>query len=861
MMPIEYPPPRLDVAANMQATCGDVEPITMGVPFPKGRSFVARDLELVDSDGRIRAVQAKVLDSWSDGSIRWALLDCQTGPADGATPHFGVRVRADDLTQQSGPLVTIAEREGHIEVDTRAARFVLPRTGTRLIDRVVGRHGAPLSDHATLEIESSDGVKEDVRITNLSIEEAGALRSAIRIQGHIGSARKRPLLEVDARLHFFAGLASIRFEVTVRNPRKATHRGGFWDLGDEGSVYVKDLSFRVGFEGTSGPTRVRCSAETDAPWEEFDDTFELYQDSSGGENWRSENHVTRRGEIAVRFRGYQLKCRNKARRAFRATPIVSMARGSSCATLTMPQFWQNFPKSIDVQDNHLYLRLFPRQCSDLHELQGGEQKTHTFFASFGDALTEAPPMTWTRTARLVRATPHSDRDAGMVPFPTSHAEQQSDAYLKLVNTAIDNTIGFASKREIIDEYGWRHFGDIYADHEAVGAPAAPPLISHYNNQYDAIAGFAYQFLRTGDRRWWSLMCELADHVIDIDVYHTALDKSAYNHGLFWHTNHYLPAGTATHRCYSRSSGGNGGGPSAEHNYTTGLMLHYFLTGDTRSRDTAVDLARFVVDIDDGAQTPFRWLARGETGLATASGSMTYHGPGRAAGNSLNALLDGHRLTGDSALLDKADAIIKRVVHPEDDIDALDLLDAERRWFYTVFLQSLAKYLDYKDERGLIDATYFYASASLLHYARWMAEHEYPYLDKPEILEYPNETWAAQDMRKSEVFLAAAKYADSRERERFLERAHFFFHYSVTKLSTMPTATLARPIVLLLRHSAVHEYFAHRTQTLAPQPATHVKHCGMPQPFVPQKIVAMERAKRLVYALGTAMAGALTWWLL
>ena len=38
--------------------------------------------------------------------------------------------------------------------------------------------------------------------------------------------------------------------------------------------------------------------------------------------------------------------------------------------------------------------------------------------------------------------------------------------------------------------------------------------------------------------------------------------------------------------------------------------------------------------------------------------------------------------------------------------------------------------------------YAYGRASLLHYARWMADNEYPYLDKPEILEYPNETWAA-----------------------------------------------------------------------------------------------------------------------
>ena len=66
-------------------------------------------------------------------------------------------------------------------------------------------------------------------------------------------------------------------------------------------------------------------------------------------------------------------------------------------------------------------------------------------------------------------------------------------------------------------------------------------MSHYNNQYDAIAGFATRFLQTGDHRWWTLADELAAHVTDIDLYHTTEDRAAYNGGYFWHTQHYLPA--------------------------------------------------------------------------------------------------------------------------------------------------------------------------------------------------------------------------------------------------------------------------------------------------------------------------------
>ncbi len=47
----------------------------------------------------------------------------------------------------------------------------------------------------------------------------------------------------------------------------------------------------------------------------------------------------------------------------------------------------------------------------------------------------------------------------------------------------------------------------------------------------------------------------------------------------------------------------------------------------------------------------------------------------------------------------------------------------------MFLQSLGKYLDYKVELKQLDSTYAYARASLLHYARWMAEHEVPTLSR------------------------------------------------------------------------------------------------------------------------------------
>jgi hypothetical protein len=427
-----------------------------------------------------------------------------------------------------------------------------------------------------------------------------------------------------------------------------------------------------------------------------------------------------------------------------------------------------------------------------------------------------------------------------VPYLVPAAEDPNREYVALVSQAVEGKHAFATKRETIDEYGWRHFGDLYADHEAVRHNGPAPLVSHYNNQYDAVAGLTCQFFRSGDLRWLEIADDLADHVIDVDVYHTLDDKPAYNRGLFWHTYHYTDADLAAHRTYPRRGGGAGGGPSAEHNYSTGLMLRYFLSGDGRARDTAVDLGRWVIDMDDGGLTPLRWIASVPTGLASATGTRDYHGPGRGSGNSIVVLLNAYRLTGERQFLSKAEALLRRCVHPSDDIAGLNLLDAERRWYYTVFFQAVGRYLDAKIEMGELDGMYAYGREALLHYARWMAAHEYPYLEKPEILEFPTETWVAQDMRKSEVFKYALKHAASGERETLAERAKFFFEYSVRTLCAMDSRGLTRPVVLLLSNGYMQAFFERAPGISAPAPIDPAAGFGSPGRFVPQRTVAMRR---------------------
>lgn len=851
-MPVIRIPLRVQMKAGVDAIERVGEPVRFGVPLPAG---AVRDVEgwILEQSARRSPVQARALDYWPDGSIRWMLVDTVWSGSPAA--HAGDLVCGGESALSDRPRLAVTSSSPRVTVDTGVATVVFDAGGAFPFASVAAGRETRYGGQSGVRVTGDDGRPVDVHVTRLTVESTGPQRAVVFVEGACAGAALADL-RCDARVELFAGLAAMRVQCTVRNERAARHPGNFWDLGDAGSLRLKDVSWHLSSATTLASWRV--SLDRAMLLTAIDSPIELYQDSSGGENWASTNHWNRDRTVPASFRGYRLRHGGAVTTGLRATPILDAPPG---LTVADPYFWQNCPTAIDAAPDGAVIHWFPGQYADLHELQGGEQKTREVFVSFGeDHVTPAAPLAWARSPALVSAAPEWIVASGAVDF----LAPLEPRHASLVQTAIDGPDSFEAKREVVDEYGWRHFGDVYGDHEAIGHTGPTPLTSHYNNQYDPIAGFALQFMRTGDARWWHAMSELAAHVVDIDIYHTDRDKAAYSGGLFWHTYHYGDADTSTHRTYPKRNTGTvfGGGPSADHNYPTGLMLHYFLTGNEASKQAAVGLAAYVLRIDDGRLSHFRWLSRADTGNAHFT-TPDFFGPARSSGNSLNAVVDGHRLTGDAAFIRKADQLVIRVVHPKDDLFRNRLDEPEYRWFYLMYLQSLGKYLTYKASLGQHDGAYAQGRASLLHYARWMAEHEYPYLDRPEKLDYPTETWAAQDIRKSDVFFFAAAHADPAERSRFFERGRFFHERSIDTLLESPTRALARPVIVLLTSGFLRVWAeAHAAFTL---PAAEVPvPLAEPLRFVSQRTYAMKRAKLIAVglaAVGIAMAAEIIRWLL
>jgi hypothetical protein len=820
-----------------------MQPVTVGVPLPAGLLRDADGLALRSAEREV-AVQGQALARWADGSVKWLLIDFVADPGEATEAEL---CHATPACRQAGKL-QVDDLPDAIRVKTGAATFLVDR-------RVLGpfaQASAKGSDvlHGSRTILTDErGNPRTARIERIVRESTGPVRATLLFEG---SFTGTPACRFVARLCFFAGSGVVRLRFTVHNPRRARHKGGLWDLGDPGSMLFRGLALEFGLLEATAQSLEWSAEPGHGSSVQPAQGFEIYQDSSGGDNWQSRNHVNRHGHVPLSFRGYRMRIGAEERRGLRANPVVCVRGPAGSLAVAAPEFWQQFPKAISIENRTVRVGLFPEQSADLFELQGGEQKTHTVWLHVGDGTASAETLAWVHEPAHVFTTPEWNAASGVIePFTSSNdfdALEQSPAFTRLeryLAEVMSEADGLLKRREIPDEYGWRNFGEVYADHEGAYYKGPSPLISHYNNQYDVVYGGLLHFLRTGQPHWRELFDPLARHVIDIDIYHTMEDRAAYNGGLFWFTDHYKTAGTCTHRSFTKDNcapgdRSYGGGPGSSHNFTSGLLHYYYLTGDPQAREAVIGLADWVLAMDDGRDTVFSIVDEGPTGVASCTAELDYQGPGRGAGNSINALLDSWLLTGEPRYLEAAETLIRRCIHPTDDVAARDFLNIELRWSYPVFLTALARYLTLKAEDRQLDDMYAYGQASLLHYAEWMVEHERPYFDQAEKMEFPTEVWAAQELRKANVLRLAAAHAEESLRGRLIWRGEELAERGWADLLRFLSRTVARTAAIVF----VEGWRDVCLRAFGPKemPRASAKDFPPREDFVPQKRRAMAALK-------------------
>jgi hypothetical protein len=785
------------------------EPVRLGVPIPQGWATSIDYLSLLnDATGRPLPGQFTPLSYWPDSSIRWlqtcflAQLDAMQSKTISLT--FTDKKAADDEIQ-------VSQNGSQLLVNTGSKSFLIDQEDLtwQPYDTLhkVGSNASRIGLKDSTGTTCTAVLKQGWIVTDI-----GSVMATLNAQGEWRQSDGAKLACFECNLHFFKDSSSVTVEVTIHNPKRAHHPGGLWDLGDAGSIHFIEHGLEVE-TGSDGNASIEATASSNIITAEPGQALHIYQDSSGGENWNSRNHTDASGQLITQFKGYRVSLgANEALRGNRATPII-FCGGEHPIQASIKGFWQNFPSAISAHKQRINIDLFPADGGSLFELQGGEQKTHTCYIDYSD---NAGALNWTRYP--LTPTIASDQYEAANAFPWFKANAQQSALDDIIVKGIQpGPANFFSKREVIDEYGWRNFGDIFADHETLYQQADDaPYISHYNNQYDAIYGFARQYALTGNPLWFELMDDLARHVADIDIYHTSEDRSEYNQGLFWHTDHYLDAHTATHRTYTKHNdtssipGQTGGGPAAEHCYSSGLLYHYFLTGNKASYEAVLGLANWMVALHEGTggllEQVFAFVKHDLPKLKALLGGdqpflHTYPFT-RGTGNYINTLLDAWLATNDKTWLQRAESVIKSTIHPSDNIDQRHLLTVETGWSYLILINSIGKYLSIKQETEEFDDSFIYTLASFRHYTRWMVSNEQSFLADPKQLEFPNDTWTAQDIRKAMLMYQAAHF-DTAWQEKYRSKAEQWFKAVIDKLKTSEEGHYARILIILMQNYGPH----------------------------------------------------------
>ena len=774
--------------------------VQFGFPAPLGMFHSLEQLS-IEVDNNTLNSSAKTTAKWHDGSIKSVHITfhCSTENID----CFDVVIKQyvpdglEDtdslLVNSSGDSIVLKSHSFEFTYELHSTDF----TFQCLKNKTQQMGTINLMDDSSLSLRPKFISYSTIKHNSLGCKAMTTVELIINGSFLDAKAQVSCLFQVNFTFYDASNHMSIKY--TLHNPKAAKHANGHWDLGDRNSFFFKSLNLKLNTHESNPNISYWLESDQGKAIQSTGLTT-INQNASGGINWNSPAHIDHSGKIPLETNGYTLCIDNKVvSSGSRATPIISIA---SDTFITQKNFWQNFPASISTKYNEVLFSLFPEKYNFHHELQPGERKTYEIWLAFGENKSH---VNWVHNVNSTTM----DKDwlnksfLGQL-FDTQNLKKDWE---NLIQKGVEGDNNFFEKRETLDEFGWRNFGELYADHETAGYQGTETFVSHYNNQYDPLYGFLKQYIVSGNAKWFELADDLAKHVVDIDIYHTTEDKVEYNGGLFWHTDHYLQAYTASHRSYSKHQPSDayqdhagGGGPGGQHCYTTGLMVHYLLTAHEPSKDAVLSLTHWIGNVYEGSGTCLELLLafrnRQVAGLKNHfSGQYPLD---RGVANYVVALLDSYELTNNIEYLSQAEQVLLFSFHPNEDINNRNLQNVENTWFYTVILQAVCRYLGIKERLHQLDDPFYYCRDSLLNFARWMTVFEVPYLTNPDILEYPNDTWTGQDLRKVHIFAAAYYYSD-KSNPVYLDKALYFENDILNRLNSSSSKTYTRILALILQN--------------------------------------------------------------
>ncbi len=540
--------------------------VTGGVPLPAGAAPAGSHFRLYGEDHQPVPCQIAILARWEDDSARWVLLDFQAEPPAHGTSRFQLVWGAGAAGPSPDVPVVVHEERG---VTVASGAVELATIDTALLR---------ISERLDLQFVLTDqeGQRCVAQVESSTIETAGTLRSTLLLTGSFRTPAGGRVVGFRLRASVYAGLPRVCLEPQILIDA------------EQGMIqHIRDLSI------------------------EFVSRTPLHSAALGGApGWTGS---AARGSpvrlLQVDDENYRLE--GASGTGGQAPGWLEWDDGQGPVAVALRDFWQQWPKSLEVDGRAVRLGLFPRFEAGTFAHMGPWYKHDYLFDGNTYRLRQGQTRRWQIWVDLAG---HGESLAQMANQPCLPAADPVQAlgtgqwgYVAPAGSpGMEDYDQWAERlfegycRSIREQrdYGAMNWGDWWGERNC----------NWGNHEYDTPLHMLIQFARTGDPRYFIVAEQAARHYSEVDVVHFVNDDlkqyfaqweseqypsrpgMVHEHSI-GHVGGFHPV-EKIHELYVELKIGSDANPylcldpfNLGHIFTLGMAHYYLLSGDPWIKET------------------------------------------------------------------------------------------------------------------------------------------------------------------------------------------------------------------------------------------------------------------------------------
>ncbi|MFC2075573.1 hypothetical protein ACFLT7_00680 [candidate division KSB1 bacterium] len=467
----------LDITVQDVAGVKMPRPVTGGVPIAEGSAPADARFVLQDGQGKNVPLQTSVLANWPDGSVRWVLLDFQADPE--ASGSESLKLTWASKGRQTDPRRAVKVRKG---------RTVSAESGDIKITTVQGALFR-ISDRVDVGLSLTDGEGRlcSAKVETASVETEGKVRSTLVLKGEFQTSDGDRVFSFRMRASVYAGLPQVYIEPHILIDS------------DHGVIqYIKDLSL------------------------EFKPLGGLNTASIGGSpGWDGSPSAGKPVRLfQVDDENYRLEGASGS--GSKAPGWVEMTDGKGSVAVALRDYWQQWPKSVQVDPDRIKLGLFPHFQAGAYAHMGPWYKHDYIYEGDKYRLRQGQTRRWQVWIDLSGDGEElvESINAPLIPIPDPAQAIASGEWGYIAPAGSKGMTKYDSWAENLFEaylnsireqrdYGAMNWGDWWGERNC----------NWGNHEYDTPLQILKQYARTGDPKYFYVADQSARHSSEVDVVH------------------------------------------------------------------------------------------------------------------------------------------------------------------------------------------------------------------------------------------------------------------------------------------------------------------------------------------------------